>query len=203
MHIRPGTPGDIPAVLAMFDSAVAWLAAHGRTGQWGERPFTGDPRRTAQVSAWAHGGGMHIAERPADPAPADPAPADPAPAGPSAQPSADPGTGTAPGGHTTGGVPAGCIVLGDAHDYVTPATEPELYVQALVTGRRHAGHDVGRTLLAFAADQARERGLHLLRVDCYAGGDGRLVAYYESCGFTRQAPFTVGEWPGMLLHRRL
>ncbi|MEU4511813.1 GNAT family N-acetyltransferase [Nonomuraea wenchangensis] len=164
MRIRPGTPDDVPAVLAMFDSAVAWLTARGRTGQWGDQPFTGNPRRTEQVTRWAHGGGMRIAER--------------------------------------DGRPAGCIVLGDAHDYVTPAPEPELYVQALVIDRGHAGHDVGRTLLDHAAQQARERGLNLLRVDCYAGDDGRLVAYYESCGFTRQAPFTVGEWPGMLLHRR-
>ena len=162
-HIRPGQASDIPLVLAMFDSAVTWLTTQGRTGQWGSRPFTGDPHRTQQVTTWLHGGGMRIAE--------------------------------------LDGHPAGCISVGPAHDYVTPATEPELYVQALVTHRRHAGHGVGRALLDRAADEARTRGATLLRVDCYAGDDGRLVAYYESCGFTRAAPFTVGEWPGMLLHR--
>ncbi|WP_223167947.1 GNAT family N-acetyltransferase [Nonomuraea sp. SYSU D8015] len=165
MQIREGTPDDVPAVLAMFDSAVAWLTAQGRTGQWGTRPFTGDPRRTQQVTQWATGGGMRIAER--------------------------------------DDAPAGCIAVGPAHDYVTPATEPELYVQALVIDRRHAGHAVGRTLLDWAAGEARARGVRLLRVDCYAGDDGRLVAYYESCGFTRAQPFTVGEWPGMVLYRRL
>ncbi|MGR6918965.1 GNAT family N-acetyltransferase [[Actinomadura] parvosata] len=93
--------------------------------------------------------------------------------------------------------------MGPAHDYVPPAADPELYVQALVTDRRHAGLGIGRALLDRAATEARGRGLALLRVDCYAGHDGRLVAYYESCGFTRVAPFTVGEWPGMLLQRRL
>ncbi|RVX40753.1 acetyltransferase (GNAT) family protein [Nonomuraea polychroma] len=165
VDIREGTTGDIPAVLAMFDSAVAWLTAQGRTGQWGSRPFTGDPRRTQQITHWAESGGMRIAD--------------------------------------IGGTPAGCVVVGPAHDYVTPATEPELYVQALVTDRRHAGRRVGRTLLDWAAQHARALGLPLLRVDCYAGDDGRLVAYYESCGFTRVQPFTVGEWPGMLLQRRL
>jgi GNAT superfamily N-acetyltransferase len=149
----------------MFDSAIDWLTAHGRTGQWGTQPFTGNPRRTQQVTGWAGAGGMRIAE--------------------------------------IDGAPAGCIVVGPAHDYVTPATEPELYVQALVTDHRHAGRQVGRTLLSWAVTEALARGVHLLRVDCYAGGDGRLVAYYESCGFTRLTPFTVGDWPGMLLQQRL
>lgn len=165
MRIRPGRDGDVPVVLAMFDSAIAWLTAQGRTGQWGVKPFTGHPGRTHQVATWLAGGGLRIAEQ---------------------------------DGH-----PTGCISVGAAHDYVTPATEPELYVQALVTDRRHATPGVGRALLDWAAQEARARGAALLRVDCYAGDDGRLVAYYESCGFTRLAPFTVGHWPGMLLHRRL
>ncbi|MEO3867488.1 GNAT family N-acetyltransferase [Nonomuraea sp. B12E4] len=164
MDIREGRDGDAGLVLAMFDSAVAWLASQGRTGQWGSRPFTGDDRRTRQITGWVDGGGMRIAE--------------------------------------LDGSPAGCIVVGAAHDYVTPAPEPELYVQALVTDRRHAGHGVGRHLLEWAVHEARDRGVGLVRVDCYAGDDGRLVAYYESCGFTRAQPFTVGDWPGMILQRR-
>ncbi|MEU6716514.1 GNAT family N-acetyltransferase [Nonomuraea sp. NPDC046802] len=165
MHIRQGGPDDVPTVLAMFDSAVAWLTSQGRTGQWGTHPFTGNPKRTRQITGWADLGGMRIAER-----------------------------------H---GQAAGCLVVGAAHDYITPATEPELYVQALVIDRRHAGHGVGRTLLDWAADEARTRGVSLQRVDCYAGDDGRLVTYYEKCGFTRATPFTVGDWPGMLLTRRV
>ncbi|MGW6503608.1 GNAT family N-acetyltransferase [Nonomuraea angiospora] len=164
-RIREGRHGDVPIVLSMFDSAVAWLTARGRTGQWGTEPFTGNPRRTRQVTGWLELGGMRIAE--------------------------------------VDDHPAGCLVVGGAHDYVTPATEPELYVQALVTDRRYYGHGIGRALLDRAATEAAERGVGLLRVDCYAGDDGRLVDYYESCGFTRTAPFTVGEWPGMLLQRRI
>jgi len=40
-------------------------------------------------------------------------------------------------------------------------------------------------------------------VDCYAGGSGDLVRFYESCGYTRIAPFNVDGWPGMLLGRTL
>ncbi|MEU5863427.1 MULTISPECIES: GNAT family N-acetyltransferase [unclassified Nonomuraea] len=164
MKIRQGRPGDDALLLTMFDSAVQWLVSQGRTGQWGTRPFTGDPRRTQQATDWLAGGGMRIAE--------------------------------------LDGEPAGCIVVGDALPYVTPATEPELYVQVLVIDQRHSGRAVGRHLLQWAFQEARDRGLGLVRVDCYAGDDGRLVSYYESCGFTREAPFTVGEWPGMILHHR-
>ncbi|MEU8319276.1 GNAT family N-acetyltransferase [Nonomuraea sp. NPDC048881] len=164
MKIREGRPGDDAVLLTMFDSAVQWLVSQNRTGQWGTRPFTGDPRRTQQAADWLAGGGMRIAE--------------------------------------IDDQPAGCIVVGDALPYVTPATEPELYVQVLVIDQRHAGRSVGRHLLQWALQEARDRGLGLLRVDCYAGDDERLVSYYESCGFTRDQPFTVGEWPGMILHQR-
>ena len=41
-----------------------------------------------------------------------------------------------------------------------------------------------------------------MRVDCYAGNGGRLVAFYESCGFTPVGEFTVGDgWTGCLLVR--
>ncbi|GIE29330.1 GCN5 family N-acetyltransferase [Actinoplanes italicus] len=36
--IRPGDERDLPAVLALMDGAVVWLAAQGRTGQWGSEP---------------------------------------------------------------------------------------------------------------------------------------------------------------------
>ena len=50
---------------------------------------------------------------------------------------------------------------------------------------------------------ARDRGIDLLRVDCFAGGDGSLVRYYESQGFRRMQPFQVKGWPGMLLAQRV
>src|SRR3954465_5205598 len=39
-EIRPGTPDDEGALLALFDEAVAWMVARGQTGQWGDRPFS-------------------------------------------------------------------------------------------------------------------------------------------------------------------
>ena len=108
---------------------------------------------------------------------------------------------------TVDGRVAGALSVGDAHDYVAAVDEPELYVQLLVTRRRYAGLGVGARLLDHARDLARERGIDLLRVDCFAGNDGKLVAYYEGQGFERTESFTVdkpdGPWPGQVLGQRL
>ena len=60
-----------------------------------------------------------------------------------------------------------------------------------------------RPCLERASAEAAEQGIALVRVDCYAGDDGRLVKYYESQGFTRTETFRVGEWPGQILETRL
>jgi GNAT superfamily N-acetyltransferase len=70
-------------------------------------------------------------------------------------------------------------------------------------GSRVRVRGIGRRLMAFADEQARAAGLDHLRVDCYGGGSGDLVRFYESCGYTRIAPFNVDGWPGMLLGRQL
>lgn len=97
----------------------------------------------------------------------------------------------------------GALVLGEALEYVPAATEPELYVQTLIGSRDPRAKGTGRLLLAFAEQQAADRGLGLLRLDCYAGGTGDLVRYYESVGFTPTETFRVGEWPGQVLTRRV
>lgn len=100
--------------------------------------------------------------------------------------------------------PAGAMLLNEAPmPYVEPASEPELYVRLLVTSRKHKGQGIGGTLVAFARDEAKQRGIDLLRVDCYGGGDQSLVRFYESAGFIRAFPFKVGEWPGIVLEQRI
>jgi GNAT superfamily N-acetyltransferase len=102
------------------------------------------------------------------------------------------------------GVPAGTVTLRQAsQDYVPPADEPEVYVHLLVTDRRHAGRGVGAALLAHAVAETRRLGVGLLRVDCYAGSDGRLVDYYVRNGFEPVQTFKVGDWPGQLLAQRV
>ncbi|MEV1062352.1 GNAT family N-acetyltransferase [Streptomyces sp. NPDC050263] len=107
------------------------------------------------------------------------------------------------------GVPAATVTLTDAPGaylaHLPPPGEPERYIHWLASDRRFKGHGVGSALLAHAAETTRRAGVALLRVDCYAGDDRALVAYYERNGFTATQAFTVGDkdWPGQLLARRV
>ncbi|MEU6079303.1 GNAT family N-acetyltransferase [Streptomyces sp. NPDC047108] len=102
------------------------------------------------------------------------------------------------------GSPVGALVLAPHPSEDVPrVAEPEVFVRLLVTDRRHAGHGVGSALLAHAVAEARRQGIGLVRVDCYAGGGGRLVDYYRGNGFTPTETFRVGEWPGQVLEQRL
>lgn len=101
-----------------------------------------------------------------------------------------------------GGVGA-ALVLGDAHDYVPTTTVPELYVKVLIASRRAHWRGIGRSLLALAEEEARAAAADRLRVDCYAGGTGDLVRFYESCGYLATEQFQVGRWPGQILERSL
>ncbi len=102
-----------------------------------------------------------------------------------------------------GGEPAGAIILGDPLAYVPAITEPEIYLRLLITSRRFAGHRVGSRLIEFALAEARERGIGLVRVDCWAGGDGDLQRYYESQGFKPTERFDVNNgWIGQVFEQR-
>jgi GNAT superfamily N-acetyltransferase len=102
------------------------------------------------------------------------------------------------------GEPVGALALGpDAPAYVPPVREAETYVHLLISSRRAAGLGVGSALLDLARERARDSGRALLRVDCWAGAQGRLVAYYARNGFTPTDTFTVGDWPGQVLEQRL
>ena len=168
ISIRDGGPDDIPAILGMFDSAVAWLVAQGRTGQWGSTPWSENPKAVAMVERYVAQGSPYIAE--------------------------------------VDGVPAGTLTLTDSPgSYIPAVDEPERYVHLLASDRRFKGYGIGSALLAHAAEETRRAGVSLLRVDCYAGDDRKLVAYYEGNGFTATEAFVVGadKWPGQVLARRV
>ncbi|MEU5030522.1 GNAT family N-acetyltransferase [Streptomyces milbemycinicus] len=104
------------------------------------------------------------------------------------------------------GAPVGALVLGSGPNPQVPiasAGEPERYVRLLVSDRRHAGLGIGAALLVHAAEETRRAGVGLLRVDCWAGGGGELVAFYERNGFTPTDRFLSGNWPGQVLARRV
>ncbi|MFE0515206.1 GNAT family N-acetyltransferase [Streptomyces sp. NPDC058964] len=166
--IREGRPDDVPVILGMFDSSVAWLVAQGRPRQWGTRPWSENPRAVAMIERYVAEGAPFLAE--------------------------------------VDGTPAATLTLTDAPGpYLRPAGEPERYIHTFASDRRFKGRGAGAALLAHAAEETRRAGVDLLRVDCYAGDDGKLVAYYESNGFTRTETFTHGEdeWPGQVLARRV
>jgi GNAT superfamily N-acetyltransferase len=101
----------------------------------------------------------------------------------------------------------GALAVGEPTAYVPPVSEPELYIRLLVTDRASKGTGIGTELLEHARHLARELGVGLLRVDCFGGGDGALIRYYEKEGFTRAEPFGVpindSQWPGQVLYQRL
>jgi GNAT superfamily N-acetyltransferase len=47
--LRTGSIDDLDAVMALMDKAVAWLVEHGRTGQWGDQPWSASEKRVAQI----------------------------------------------------------------------------------------------------------------------------------------------------------
>ncbi|MFG2051468.1 GNAT family N-acetyltransferase [Micromonospora sp. NPDC048935] len=168
VRIRPGGPGDAPAVLKMLDAAVAWMNDRGNTEQWGTTPFSEKPGGIELVDRYLTEHLPYIAE--------------------------------------LDGTPAATLVLDSGPDPrapITPADEPERYVRLLVSDRRFAGRSLGSALLAHAVAETRRAGVRLLRVDCWAGGDGTLVAFYERHGFTATETFRAGSWPGQVLAQRV
>ncbi|GAA1407166.1 GNAT family N-acetyltransferase [Kitasatospora putterlickiae] len=172
MKIRNGGPEDIPDILSLLDGAVAWLAAQGRTGQWGDQSFSGIPARVEQIGRY--GGEPFLIRLAVD-----------------------------DGGRTVGS----CVVSEQRPGYATPVDERELYVRNLVTDRSRKGSGIGAALIADALDEARRRGIGLLRVDCFGGDDRKLVARYRALGFTETESFEVeqpaGPWTGQILEIRL
>lgn len=61
LTVRIAGPADGPAVLALLDGAVQWLVAQGRSGQWGTRPLSTEPRHQARVAHWAARHELHLA----------------------------------------------------------------------------------------------------------------------------------------------
>ncbi|GHH75833.1 GCN5 family N-acetyltransferase [Kitasatospora indigofera] len=171
MKIRTGGPEDAAAIIDLLDSAIAWLTALGRTGQWGDRPWSARPAAVQRIHEYTRDHLVRIAE------------------------DAE--------GRTVGA----CVLADVPPGYATPVTEPELYVRNLVTDRARSGSGIGAALIADALEEARRRGIGLLRVDCYAGDDRRLVGQYRALGFTETEAFEVeqpaGPWPGQILEIRL
>jgi GNAT superfamily N-acetyltransferase len=67
------------------------------------------------------------------------------------------------------------------------------FVHRLAVRRSHAGQGISTALLQWAADRARSRGKHYLRLDCDADRT-RLRALYERFGFQLHSYRQVGAY---------
>jgi GNAT superfamily N-acetyltransferase len=65
------------------------------------------------------------------------------------------------------------------------------YMHKLTLRRSAAGKDIGRKVIAWAMDMARQAGMKYLRLDTEAARK-RLCAFYESAGFIRHSERQVG-----------
>ncbi|GHF46911.1 GNAT superfamily N-acetyltransferase [Amycolatopsis bartoniae] len=99
------------------------------------------------------------------------------------------------------GAVVGALILGERVPYVPPVDEPELYLVLLLASRQHRG--VGAALIEFALAEARRRGVSVVRVDCWSGGDGKLVEYYRGQGFTPTVEVPVRDTTVQVFERRL
>jgi GNAT superfamily N-acetyltransferase len=83
-----------------------------------------------------------------------------------------------------GEVVGASVVTDHPMPYVPAIDEPERYLKLLIASPAHRGERIGRRLIELARERTVADGVQLLRVDCWAGGDRRLVAYYVSEGFS-------------------
>jgi GNAT superfamily N-acetyltransferase len=98
------------------------------------------------------------------------------------------------------GEPIGALIVGVHPPHVEPIDRSELYIELLISSRRRAGNGIGARLVRLADDIAVERGVDVLRVDCWAGAP-TLVAWYEAQGFVRSGMFDVRGWKGQVFEK--
>ena len=82
------------------------------------------------------------------------------------------------------------------------AVEDALYVYTLGSRMKPASRGVGRSLMSWAARQARARELSFLRLDCWADNP-RLRSYYESLGFSECDSYVDDGWNGVVMESRV
>jgi GNAT superfamily N-acetyltransferase len=99
-----------------------------------------------------------------------------------------------------GDEPLGALIVGVHPPHVEPIDRSELYIELLISSRRHAGNGIGARLVRLADDLAVQSGVDVLRVDCWAGAP-TLVGWYEAQGFARSGMFDVRGWKGQVFEK--
>lgn len=92
-----------------------------------------------------------------------------------------------------GGMPVGTVIF-QLHDRVFWPDMPEgdaAYIHKLTLTRGIAGMGLGRQVISWAENRARQMGLTYLRLDTETARKD-LCAYYEAAGFARHSERQVG-----------
>ncbi len=89
------------------------------------------------------------------------------------------GLAVATSGHELAGA---CFLVDEPSREWAGKAGPALYLHKLAVARAHAGRGVADQLLGWCVERARERGVPLLRLDCW-DGNATLRAYYRAAGF--------------------
>ena len=58
--LRTGSVDDLPNVVALMDGAVRWLVSQGRTGQWGDQPWSASEPRVERLRGMITGPGNEL-----------------------------------------------------------------------------------------------------------------------------------------------
>jgi hypothetical protein len=93
-------------------------------------------------------------------------------------------TGTVTIAEIDGEVVGASVVTDHPMPYVPAAPEPERYLKLLIASPARRGEKIGHRLIELARELTISDSVDLLRVDCWSGGDRKLVSYYTSEGFT-------------------
>jgi GNAT superfamily N-acetyltransferase len=62
-QLRLGSVADLDAVVALMDGAVEWLVGQGRTGQWGDQPWSASEVRVARLRSMIMDGELLLLEQ--------------------------------------------------------------------------------------------------------------------------------------------
>ena len=82
------------------------------------------------------------------------------------------------------------------------AVEDAYYVYTVASRMRPESRGVGRSLIMWAAEQARSSGVTYLRLDCWAE-NAALRAYYQDLGFEECDTYVDEGWPGAVMQLRV
>lgn len=95
-----------------------------------------------------------------------------------------------------GEVVGASVVSDHPMSYVPSLEEDERYLKLLIASPAYRGSKIGHHLIARSREHTLAAGVDLLRVDCWSGGDRRLVDYYIGEGFTPTEEVEVrpGTW---------